>query len=304
MRTSRTLLAVAGATVLLLGAAACGSSSPKADGNTPQAYGGSQNGNQAQGRTGPPGADGKVAAVDGSTAQVQNQMTGQVAVSWTSATTFTKQVSTTKAAVTTGTCVMVEPAQGSAGDSATAVTAASVRILPKTNGSCTPALRGGGPQVQQNGGGPPAGGSAEGPGSSPGSGPAGGGRPGRNQLRGFGAFGEVTGVTASGFTVSATMPTGGTGSGTGSGTRTSTVRVTTSPSTTYTTTAKAAASDVKVGVCLRAEGTADSTGAISARTIAVTPPVNGQCGGMVFRRDGGPGQGSVSGSSADTTQVS
>ena len=43
---------------------------------------------------GGPGGSGKVAAVAGSTAQVQGQG-GQVAVTWTSKTTFTQQVSAT-----------------------------------------------------------------------------------------------------------------------------------------------------------------------------------------------------------------
>ena len=44
------------------------------------------------GGQGGPGGSGKVAAVSGSTAQVQGQG-GQVAVTWTAKTTFTQQVS-------------------------------------------------------------------------------------------------------------------------------------------------------------------------------------------------------------------
>jgi hypothetical protein len=53
-----------------------------------------------------PGANGKVAAVTDSTAQVQG-MDGQVAVTWTGSTTFTKDVSATLADVEVGDCVLV-----------------------------------------------------------------------------------------------------------------------------------------------------------------------------------------------------
>jgi hypothetical protein len=84
----------------------------------------------------------------------------------------------------------------------------------------------------------------------------------------------VTAVSATGFTVSATTP--------GSTTKT-TVAVTVSGTTTYTTTATGAASDVKVGVCVQANGTSDDTGAVAATRIAVSPAVDGQCGGFMVR---------------------
>lgn len=287
-RRTRQMLALGGAGLLLFGATACGSGS-----NSPQAQSypgsgtqnqGSQNQNgQAQGRF--PGANGQVAAVSGSTAQVQSQLSGQVAVTWTGSTSFTKQVSTTLAAVRTGVCVMVEPTSASASSASpgampTTVTAAHVRITAKTNGSCTPTFRGGGtgPQTQGNGaqGLPPGGAAPEG-GTVP------GGGTGRTQFRGFGAFGEVTAVSGTGFTVATTVPNG-------SSTSTTRVTVTVAKSTTYTTTAKGSATDVKVGVCLRAEGTTDNTGAVTARTIAVSPSTGGQCG-MVFSRNVAPGAG-------------
>jgi hypothetical protein len=87
-----------------------------------------------------------------------------------------------------------------------------------------------------------------------------------------GAVGEVTAVSASGFTVAAVQP----GS---DGTRSVTVTVT--DRTTYSATVKGAASDVKVGVCVAANGTTDDTGAVTARTVAVSEPKDGQCGGFV-----------------------
>lgn len=304
MRTSRMTLALCGAAAVLLGAGACGGGSKDATGTTPQSYGDAQKGPQSGSQgDGPPGASGTVAAVDGSTAQVQNPMSGQVAVSWTSATTFTKQVAAARTDVKTGVCVVVEPTRstGSAGSGAedttppTEVAAAAVRITAKTNGTCAPAIRAGAPQLQRNGdGGPQV--QGEGP-------PPDDATPGRTQLRGFGAFGEVTGVTADGFTVSSAQPAGN-----GSETEATTITVTVTAATTYTTMAKGTASDVKVGVCVRADGTVDGTGAVTAKTIAVTPPQDGQCGAMTFRRDGAPGSssgpGSDSGSSSGATRVS
>ncbi len=96
-----------------------------------------------------------------------------------------------------------------------------------------------------------------------------------------GAVGEVTAVSATGFTVKSVMP-GSSSSGTTS------VTVTVAAGTTYTTTAKGAASDVKVGTCVAADGSTDQTGAVTARTIAISPPQDGQCGGfMRFHSDDG-----------------
>jgi hypothetical protein len=262
-----------GAAVLLLGATACGSGNDKNPTGQTGEQGGPQN-QQGAGPNGPggrlPGAAGKVAAVEGRTAQVQG-MDGQVAVSWTDTTTFTKEVSARLSDIKVGDCVAVgstgTPSSGSAPSSA--VTAATVRIIARTNGSCAPTMRGPGAQDgtgPQTYGGPP-----------PGSGD-GGQRP---QMRIGGAVGEVKAVSATGFTVDSVVP------GSDSAATTS-VTVTVGARTTYTTTAKGAASDVRVGTCVAADGTADQTGAVTARTIAVSKPQDGQCGGfMRVRSDGG-----------------
>ena len=266
----RTVAAVCGATVLLLGVAACGSNdSNGATGQTGE-QGGPQNRQQGSRNGTFPGANGKVAAVADRTAQVQG-MNGQVAVTWTRSTTFTKEVGAALSDVKVGDCVMVgstdQPSSGSS--SSTSVTAATVRITARTNGSCTPVMRGPGGQGgtgPQTYGGPP---------------PGSGGSP-RPQMRMGGAFGEVTAVSATGFTVDSVVPGGGTS------TNTSSVTVSVGASTTYTTTAKGAASDVKIGVCVAATGTADQTGAVTATSIAVSQPQGGQCGGFArFSSDGG-----------------
>jgi hypothetical protein len=272
---TRKVAAACGAAVLLLGAAACGSGDKNATGQTGE-QGGPQNqqGGGPNGPNGPggrlPGANGKVAAVDGRTAQVQG-MEGQVAVSWTDATTFTKEVGARLSDIKVGDCVAVgssdTPSSGSTPTSA--VTAATVRIIARTNGSCAPTMRGPGAQDgtgPQTYGGPP-------------TGSGGGGQ--RAPMRVGGAVGEVKAVSATGFTVDSVVP------GSNSSATTS-VAVTVGAGTTYTTTAKGAASDVKVGTCVAADGTTDQTGAVTARTIAISQPQDGQCGGfMRLRSDAG-----------------
>ncbi|MFL6021850.1 MAG: hypothetical protein ACJ72O_00780 [Marmoricola sp.] len=267
------IAAACGVAVLLAGASACGSQD-KNDATTPSSS--STSGPQtAQQGAGPfPGANGKVADVSGSTAQVQSQQDGQVAVTWTSSTKFTHEVAATLADVKVGDCVMVTPPRTDTSSSSTStddatVAAGRVRITA-TTGSCTAQLPG------------PGGGSGGPSFSGP---PPTGAPDGTSRVRGsFGAFGKVTAVSGTGFTVSSTTP----------------VTVSTSSSTTYTRTAAAAASDVKVGSCMNARGATDSTGALTATTIALSAAVHGECGGGFFRsRDGVP-----SGSAGTSTQAS
>jgi hypothetical protein len=302
--SARQILAALGAGMLLVaGAAACGSSTPtNASAATEQ--GSSQN--SGQGQTGSqqtrfPGANGLIAAVEGSTAQVQSQQDGQVAVTWNGSTTFTKQVSAKLSDVKVGSCVVVAPAApastgGAGGASSTATTApttvaaTTVRISPKgTDGSCSGSFggAGGGTRPQFNG---QAGGSG---GFSGGSQPP-QGAGSRQIFRGFGgAFGEVTSVGANSLVVKASTPqfsqTGGTPT-----TTTRNVTVTVTKTTTYTTTGKGAASDVKVGQCMRAQGSSDSTGAVTAKTVQISAATNGACSTTFARGAGAGGPGGFS----------
>lgn len=265
-RAGRALAAACGAGVLLLGTAACG-----AAGNGAAAAGaGEHPGQQAgagdqQGRRFP-GAVGRVAAVADRTAQVQG-MQGQVAVTWTAGTAFTTQVAATLADVKVGACVFVGSAdQASSASPTTTVAATMVRITQPVDGTCGPTMRG------------PVQGSGPQQGAPPSGSPAGGQRP---QFRGMGgAVGKVTALSTAGFTVASTRP--------GSENATS-VAVTVSGSTAYTKTVVGAASDVKVGVCVQAEGAADDTGAITATRIAISPAQGGQCDGRVRMGPGGNG---------------
>lgn len=207
---------------------------------------------------------GKVAAVQGSTAQVQGA-DGQTAVSWTSSTNFTQQVTGALADVKVGACVMVM-SSAAATDDAAAVAASTVRITPASDdGTCEAGPGGaGGPRGER-----PEGMPTDRPTDLPSGMPDGG--PG-----GFGGFvsGEVTAVSATGFTVDAVAP----------GSEDTTSRtVTVSGDTAFTTTATATAADVKVGVCVTTRGDTDDTGAVTATSMQISEAADGTClmgGGM------------------------
>jgi hypothetical protein len=245
-----------------LGLAGCGGSSPAATGGT---EGGQATAPPGAGAARTPGGSGKVTDVSGSTAQVQSQ-TAQVAVTWSGSTTFTQQVSVKSSAIKVGSCVMVMSSATTTSTTDT-VQASSVRIIPATNGansgSCTFGRGGGANRPQGQGGTPPT--------ARPSGAPSNG--TGRG---GFGGtFGKITNVSSTGFTVSSVARPAGTSSSTDAP---KSVTVVTGAKTTYTSTAKASSADVKVGRCVTSQGKADDTGAIAATSIAITDPVNGECG--------------------------
>jgi len=90
--------------------------------------------------------------------------------------------------------------------------------------------------------------------------------------------GMVASVGAGTFTVTPqARPAGGGSTGTGQATTPAAQTVTEASSTTYSVLATGAASDLSVGRCVTALGSADSTGAISATSITVRDAVNGSC---------------------------
>jgi hypothetical protein len=257
---SRSTLAVAGIAVAMMSLAACGggssgastpSSSAAAGGGAAAAGGGG-----AGGGPNAPAASGLIAAVTGSTMQVQSQQNGQVAVTWSGTTTFTDTVPTVLSAVKTGDCVFASGASGSS-PTATSFTAATISVSPAVNGTC--GARGGG-----------AGG---GQGARPTrSGFPGGGRPSGAPGGGAGtalANGSVTSVTGSSIVVASQA----------GGSSPTSRTVTVGSSTKLTTMAKATSSAATVGKCATVQGTADSSGTVAATTVRITDAVNGQCGG-------------------------
>ncbi|GAB2989508.1 hypothetical protein [Nocardioides montaniterrae] len=207
-----------------------------------------------------PGASGTIAAVSGKVAQVQSAMSGQVAVTFTSSTKITAQVTARRSDVEIGSCVLVRSA--SSGTSAptqppSKVTATSVSITAASGTSCGRGARGGTGAPQ----GRPTGMPTDLPSDLP-SNLQRGARP-----VGLGVMGEVTAVNAHGFTVASTGP----------GSSTTDVAVTTTGATTYTQQESAGLSAVTTGRCLTAMGHTDSTGGVTATTASVSDPVDGEC---------------------------
>src|SRR5690348_4318747 len=117
IRSSRVvLLAAAGAVSLVT---ACGgashASSPTAD-PSPTATASNPGAFRA---SGPPGASGLIAEIDGNTLQVQNQTSGQVAVDLTTTTTYTQAKAASLSSVTVGSCIVATAPQSSSSTTAT-----------------------------------------------------------------------------------------------------------------------------------------------------------------------------------------
>lgn len=253
--------AVSAAAVAL---AACGGGSPVAGVGTPAA---SQHPLPAPGRAGrgvAPAAYGVIAAVDPADIQVQNPTTGQVTVRFTGTTRFSDAESTSLAAVTVGSCVVATAPTTAAGGGATptprptAITARTV-VITATGGSCA--------------GGPAGAARTRAPRTVP--------KAGRSPGAVFRRAGTISGTVQSvaGSTITVRELARGSASAV-----TATVTVTAATSYTHTVTATKAA--LKVGLCATAMGSTDSTGAVTATRIALSPagpsgcsPRRGRLGG-------------------------
>jgi hypothetical protein len=240
--------------------------------------GGSGAGGSGSGGSNFPGASGSVAAISGSSMEVQNQQSGQVTVSWSASTAFSKTVKLTAAEVTPGDCVTVTGSTSTGTLVASQVTVSK----PSASGTCTTGRFGAGAGGGGfPGGNPSNGGTRPNNGSvpTPPSGSASGGRSGFSF-----ASGKVTSVTASSLVIYGISSSGFTRSGSGSRTSTpptsiksSNVTVGVNASTTYSETASTAASSLAVGDCVTSVGTADSTGAVMARTVRIASTGGQSC---------------------------
>ena len=283
------LVAVAAAAVAL---AACGSSSSASTtSSTNASRSGNGTGGSAAGGGGAPrfpGVTGTIAAINGMSLEVQNPATGQTTVTYTTATTFQQTVVSSVVGVTAGSCITATgtppTGSGSTNRFGGPVTATRVAISQPTSGSCTAGLGG----FRAGGtGGPPGGGPGTGasggapPGSQPGGSPSRTFR-GQNPGQFAVASGMVTAVTGSQVTVSETNP---------STQAASTAVVTLTPSTTFTERTSASPADLAVGKCAQAVGSADTTGAVAARSITVSTPGASGCAGRLGRFGGGGGAG-------------
>jgi hypothetical protein len=299
---SRTLRYRLGVAPFLLGAAvaltlsACGTSRtpPVSQSGSPAANpsaaaaGGSSPRAAARG----PAASGLIAAVSGSTLQVQNAQVGQVAVLWTAATKFTQQVTLSLGSIKAGDCVTAAATAGS--PTAASFTATAVTVSQAVNGRCFGGFGGG---------------TVPSPGSSFQA------RPRPSGTRSFarpsgaartGAFATGSVVSVSGSTIVVASRSFGPGAdaspgaspGASAGTTTNKT-VTLTSATKITTVRSATAAAATVGRCVTAQGKTDSTGAVAATSIAVTDPVNGQCTSG-FGGFGGFGAGGRRGQAATT----
>ncbi len=285
----RQTLAIAALVVVAATLAACSSSSSASTTSTTAARSGGAAGGGSGARQFP-GASGTIAAINGTSLEVQNPSTGQTTVNYTAATTFEQTVTASAADVTTGVCISAfgKPTSGSSTTQrfGVPVTATSVSITQPTAGSCSSGFGGVG------GGGPPGTGA---PGGQSPRGPSGTRPPGSGRFRGgvagqfAAASGQVTAVSGLQVTIKETNRT----------TSASTsVVVTLTTSTTFAQRTTASPSDLAVGKCAQAVGSADSTGAVTARSITVSTPGANGCSGRLggFGRSGGGGSGGGDGS--------
>jgi Domain of unknown function (DUF5666) len=261
-------------------------------GLTTAAYAASTSSGSSGGRSFP-GASGSVAAITGTSMEVQNQLSGQVTVSWTTSTTFSQMVDVSASSVAVGDCVTVT---GSTSKKSKAVSANTVTVSQPTSGTCSGGpggFAGSGSGGTSAGGGfpggssgPPSGGSF--PGGGSGRPPSGGRFPGGGSGRprgvpnfGF-ASGKVTAVssgslTISGFSSASLSAPKKNAKGTRPKIKTSTVKVTVSSSTTYKESQGAASTALAVGDCVTAAGSSDSTGAVTASSVQITSTGRSSC---------------------------
>ena len=238
-------------------------------------------------------ASGSVAAISGTSMEVQSPSAGQTTVNWTSSTNFSQTLTEAETAVAVGQCVTVTgtPAKSSK----TSITARSISIRqPSTSGTCSTGTGG----TFGRGGFSGAGGPPERAGGFPGGGsrPP-GGFPGRGGSRGRGSFpggnlaianGKVTAVSGSTVSVSGTLRSGF-GRPTKStkkpaAPKTQALTVTMSKTTTLTETQAASSSALGIGDCVNAFGQTGSTGAVTAARVSIT-----STGGKTCSTGFGPG---------------
>src|SRR5579875_252804 len=131
-------LAIAGVGIVAAFAlSGCGSSRSGATTPSPSATpsAASSSNGSARPRQFGPAASGEIAAVSGTTMQVQSQQNGQVAVTWTATTKFSHTVTTTLAAIKAGDCVIASGGTGTSA-SASSFTVKTLVVSQPVNGSC------------------------------------------------------------------------------------------------------------------------------------------------------------------------
>jgi hypothetical protein len=249
--TRTTIVVLAAAAGLAL--AACGSGASARSSTSPS---------PARGGQAPNGAAGQLVQINGQNL-ILTAATGDVTVTYSDSTTFTRTSSAVLADIVPGQCLVANGQKDSAGT----LTATTVRLSPKTSTGCNAAGQFG-PDSS-----PP-------PGASPRPTPSGSPRPiPSGQPATPSVAGEVTAAAGTSITVLTTA----------SGSEVINVPTT----ATVTRMSSASSTDLRTGECLRANGSRDSAGAVEATSIAITPA--GPSGSCTTGAGGrGPGRGGAS----------
>jgi hypothetical protein len=230
------------AVVAVVGVAACGGSARAAGSTaspTPDRTGQARN-----------GAAGQLVQINGQSL-ILTGATGDITVTFSGTTSFTRTSTAVLADVVPGVCVVATGQKDAAG----ALTAMTVRLSPKVSSGC------GAGQVGPN---QPAAGSSPRP------------TPSGQPAMAF-VSGEVT--AASGVSITVLTAAGGA----------QTITVPTTASVTRTS--SASSTELRAGECLRANGARDSAGTVAATSITITPAgPSGTCAtGFGGRGNGRPG---------------
>lgn len=285
---ARTAASAAAAVTLAAALTACGggsgtSAAAKTSSSTAAPATGRTGGSTPGARRGFPGVIGSVAAITGSSMEVQNPSSGQTTVDWTGSTTFAQTVTLTSSSVAAGDCVTVIGTS-----SGGRITARSVALsAAPASGTCAPGsgagFRGFGAGARNgarpNGTGPN--------GTAPRrSFPAGGAA----RFAGSFASGKVVSSSATSLVILGTSFSGGrpTGATPPTTAAPADITVTVDASTVFTQVRSATAASLAVGDCVAANGPADSTGAVTARSVRITS-TGGQSCTAGFGRFGGGG---------------
>lgn len=248
---NRSLPAVAAAAMFFL--VACGSATAAKTTTTPSPGAGNAFRN---------GASGQLVQVNGQTLIVTGP-NGDITVTFTSTTTFTKTSIATLADITKGTCIVANGQKATTG----AITATNVRISPKTAAGC--AARAFAPPTLAPGASPR-------PTPTPRPTPSG-------QANMAIVTGEVTAASGTSVTVLNQAKVSQT--------------ITVASAATITKTAEVTSSDLQNGECLRANGARNAAGDVQATAITITPAgPSGTCTTGLGGR--GPGFGGAPGGAA------
>jgi hypothetical protein len=230
-----------------VGLAACGG-----DGSTNSTGGTTTTTRTAVAPATQPGASGTLAAISGSTLEVQNPTSGQVTVILTKSSVISQTVTATAAQVVVGTCVSVTGTTAKSGT----ITARTVTISTPSSSGCTRngARDAGGTFLRRPTG------SAFSATKPPGV-----------AARFGSAFGKVTATTKTSFIVLGTKRSATTASTTTASPTTASTTVDETASTIYTKLTTGNAATLKVGECVTAIGPTSSIGAVTARELSVRP---------------------------------